>query len=203
MAASVAESGLAGHALQMQRSTATGLMMLAGGVVVMLAACGGSASASEYADNLGAWAAEIDARLDAGWEEFSAEPRSSEATQAYLDTRVVLYVEAIEGFDALDPPEALTELDSAIRDWLGSLLAAEQERAAFAATIGTTVEMDQIWEGPATQAVVAAEEGGVLLCLAAQTEFDATEQREAFADVPWIPSDLKEVVSVALGCPEA
>ncbi len=187
---------------KMRRTALTG-SMLAACAALMLAGCGGSPSASEYAAKLGVWATGIDARLDAGWEEFSAQPRNSEATQAYLDTRVALYVEAIEGFDALDPPATLTELDSAIRDWLERLRAAEEERAALAATIGTTVEMDQIWQGPATQAVVAAEEEGVLLCLAAQAEFDATEQREELADVPWIPSDLKEVISVALGCPQA
>jgi hypothetical protein len=38
------------------------------------------------------------------------------------------------------------------------------------------------------------------LCLAAQAEFDDTEERTALAEVPWIPQELKEVVTVAFGC---
>ena len=34
----------------------------------------------------------------------------------------------------------------------------------------------------------------------AQEELDSTEAREVLAEVPWFPSDMKEVVRVALGC---
>jgi hypothetical protein len=37
-------------------------------------------------------------------------------------------------------------------------------------------------------------------CVDIQAELDATAEREIFAETPWIPSDLKEVVEAALGC---
>ena len=33
-----------------------------------------------------------------------------------------------------------------------------------------------------------------------QAELDATVERGVFADTPWIPSELKEVVDIVLGC---
>ena len=85
---------------------------------------------------------------------------------------------------------------------MDDLLSAERQRADLAATATTSAELDALWEGPETTAVEAAEAQGVLLCLAAQAEFDATEERDQLEDVPWIPPDMKEVISVALGCPE-
>ena len=38
------------------------------------------------------------------------------------------------------------------------------------------------------------------LCSDFQAELDATEERGVFADTPWIPGELKEVVEVVLGC---
>jgi hypothetical protein len=40
----------------------------------------------------------------------------------------------------------------------------------------------------------------IAFCQEGQAEFDATADREVFDDVPWIPSELQEVVRVALGC---
>jgi hypothetical protein len=38
------------------------------------------------------------------------------------------------------------------------------------------------------------------LCLEFQSRLDATAERKIFAEVPWIPADLKEVVSLVVGC---
>jgi hypothetical protein len=38
------------------------------------------------------------------------------------------------------------------------------------------------------------------LCLEFQSRLDATGEREVFAEVPWVPSDMKEVVNLVLGC---
>jgi hypothetical protein len=37
-------------------------------------------------------------------------------------------------------------------------------------------------------------------CLDIQAELDATAARGVFADTPWIPGELKEVVETVLGC---
>lgn len=175
---------------------------LAACLVLLATACGSGSSASEYADNLDAWAKDVDSRLDAGWAEYTSQPPTIDGTRDYLDSRVALYVEAIDTYAALEPPADLTELDAAISDWLDSLLAAERERAALAATIEDPAAMAQLFEGPATQAVLDAEASGVLVCHAAQEEFDATGERGELSDLPWIPPEMREVVSIALGCPE-
>ena len=38
------------------------------------------------------------------------------------------------------------------------------------------------------------------LCLEFQSKLDATAEREVFAEVPWVPGELKEVVSLVVGC---
>jgi len=38
-------------------------------------------------------------------------------------------------------------------------------------------------------------------CRTSQAEFDAAEDREALEDAAWVPSEMKEVVKVAFGCP--
>lgn len=41
---------------------------------------------------------------------------------------------------------------------------------------------------------------GKQACTDFQTKLDATEERGVFTDTPWIPEELQEVVSAALGC---
>jgi hypothetical protein len=62
-------------------------------------------------------------------------------------------------------------------------------------------DLDQVWEGPATQAIREIERDAIELCIAAQQAIDATEDREAFEDTPWIPRGMAEVVTAAYGCP--
>jgi hypothetical protein len=33
-----------------------------------------------------------------------------------------------------------------------------------------------------------------------QSRLDATAEREIFAEVPWLPGEMKEVVSLIVGC---
>ena len=37
-------------------------------------------------------------------------------------------------------------------------------------------------------------------CIDLDARFDATAQREVFADTPWLPGEMKEVVEAVLGC---
>jgi hypothetical protein len=38
------------------------------------------------------------------------------------------------------------------------------------------------------------------LCLELQSRLDATAERAIFAEVPWIPGEMKEVVGLVMGC---
>jgi hypothetical protein len=41
---------------------------------------------------------------------------------------------------------------------------------------------------------------GLVVCRELQEKLDATEARVVFADTPWIPGEMKEVVDAVLGC---
>ena len=65
----------------------------------------------------------------------------------------------------------------------------------------TVTEHWQWVETPEGQAAEAVLEDVYAFCRASQAEFDATGEREPLADVPWVPPEMKEIVSVAFGCP--
>ena len=157
---------------------------------------------SEYSNEAAALIERVDSRLDERHAQFVAAPPSVEGTQAYLAERVAGYHELVDGFDDLDPPEQVAELHAAVENIFGELLAAEQARASFAATVVSSDTLDQVWEGPEAQAVRAAELQAITLCYAAQDQIDETQERAAVGDVPWMPPDLKEVVRVSFDCPE-
>jgi hypothetical protein len=170
---------------------------------LLLSACGGaSLSLSEYSDEVATLIIRVDGRLDAHAERLAAGPPSVEATQAFFDDRVAGYHELVDGVDVLEPPEEVVELHMALQGILAALLTAEEARLEFANTVSSVEDLDQVWEGPEAQAVRAAELQAIELCYAAQGQVDATEDRAAFGDLPWIPSQLQEVVRVSFNCPE-
>ena len=156
---------------------------------------------SEYSAEAASLVETLDSRLDArAAEYFSGEP-NVEGMLGYVQVRVEGYREAVDGIEALDPPGEVADLHETFRKVLGELLVAEEARAGFAETVTSVDELDLVWEGPEAQAIRVAEEKAIVLCYAAQSQFDQTEQREAFAGVPWMPTKLREVVRVALNCP--
>jgi hypothetical protein len=52
----------------------------------------------------------------------------------------------------------------------------------------------------ATASLKAHDEEVTQICVVAQGAFDETVDREAVAEVPWMPPEMKEVVRVAFGC---
>ena len=64
----------------------------------------------------------------------------------------------------------------------------------------TDQDLGLLGQSPEYLATQAVKEEAVALCQAAQAQFDSTSDREVFGEMPWIPSALREVVSVAFGC---
>jgi len=170
---------------------------------VVLAACGGSSlTLAEYSSQTAAVLGRVDSRLDAHAEDFFSSPASLEGTLAYLEDRVGGYHELVDGINELNPPEQVADLHEALQEILEKLLETETVRLAFAGTITSVADLDQVWEGPEAQAVREAELEAIAICFAAQAQVDATADREAFADTPWIPPEMREVVVAAFGCPK-
>jgi hypothetical protein len=143
----------------------------------------------------------LDSRLDAQAEKYFSGPPSVDGAREYLRVRVDGYRDVVAGIDSIDPPEQVIELHETFREIMGNLLVAEEVRAEFADTVTSTIELGSVWEGREAQAIRAVQEEAIVLCYAAQAYFDETERREILTDVPWMPSELKEVVRVALDCP--
>lgn len=170
--------------------------------LAVLAACGGGGlTLSEYSSQVADVIETLDSRLDAEGEAYFAALPSVEGLHTYLAIRVDGYRDAVDDLDDLAPPTQAQDLHDSLAEILSDLLVAEQARAASATTIDSVEDLPSVWESPESEAVSRAEERAIVLCCAAQTEFESTHQREELADVPWIPADLKDVVNVALDCP--
>lgn len=170
---------------------------------IALVGCGGSSlTVAEYAAEAEDLVAEMEAgfaSLDAEWE--SQEP-SAEGAQAYWARRLEIRTDFLEGVKALDPPDRVADQHDAALDVFGRLNAADEALAARVATFETVTEHWQWVDTPEGQAADALLEEVFAFCRASQADFDATQEREILEDVPWIPSEMSEVVSVAFGCPE-
>ena len=46
----------------------------------------------------------------------------------------------------------------------------------------------------------AVDAESLAICDAAQASIDATQDRDAFSDTPWIPPEMKEVIEVTFKC---
>lgn len=74
----------------------------------------------------------------------------------------------------------------------------------LAARVGATADTEEGWTtlsgSPEVAAYRASIAEGKQVCIDFQAQLDATEERGAFEDVPWLPSELSEVVNASLGC---
>ena len=163
--------------------------------------CGGELSLTEYAIELETATAEMNARLDELDDEIAG---SSDLGQVkrYASDRVVARNAFVDVLEGLDPPDDVSDLhDSALRI-MGRLTDAESALADYVIGLDSAVDLDTVWLTPLGVAARSADEESIALCLAAQAELDSTEERIGLAEVPWIPQELKEVVTIAFGCIE-
>jgi hypothetical protein len=100
--------------------------------------------------------------------------------------------EALGAAAAIDPPEQIAEIHA--------LYFRELPIHELAARAGTAADWDELSESSEMAAYRTAVAADVEVCLDFQAELDATAERGAFADVPWMPGELKEIVEYALGC---
>ena len=71
---------------------------------------------------------------------------------------------------------------------------------ALAARAGTVAGWEEFYDSAEVAAYRAALVEGKQVCVEFQTRLDATAKRGVFADTPWIPAALSEVVEARLGC---
>jgi hypothetical protein len=165
---------------------------------LLLAGCSsGELTLTEYASEVEDMVAEKASRLDVLGTNLASQPPGLERTRAYWQGRAEAGAALLEQLDNLDPPGQITDLHTTTRGIMARYVAAEGAYAERAKTAGSIEEL----EASAEARAVGEVEGEIIaLCRAAQAQLDATADREAFTDLPWIPPELQEVVQVAFRC---
>jgi hypothetical protein len=106
-----------------------------------------------------------------------------------------------DAVDAIEPPEQVAELHALLWNWHADFI---QMETTFAERVGATPHTEEGWktlyDGPEAAAYRDAIAEGKQVCIDFQAQLDDTEARGAFEDVAWLPSELSEVVTAALGC---
>jgi hypothetical protein len=168
---------------------------------LFLAACGGGPlSLAEYNEQGLAVVTEMEERLYALDAEWDSQTATVEDVRTYWDERIEAYETAVEGLEALEPAAAAAELHHKGMELFGKLVATEQAVANRVASFQTVTGPEQWWDTAEGAAVRDVQEEIYSFCLVFQDMYDATVERVAVADVAWIPSEMKEIVQVDIGC---
>ncbi len=178
-------------------------------LLVLATACGGSElSLTEYVDQLNVIVEQARARYEAlatspQGSILSAEPSQLAAftpsdLAAALEEIREIEAEVDEATAAIDPPEQVAEMHSLFFDFDSNFIAAQEALATRAGTATDWIELSESPEMAAYRTALAMDKQH---CTDVQGSLNAIgEQREAFAETPWIPSELKEIFELALGC---
>jgi hypothetical protein len=178
-------------------------------LALLITACGGSEiTMTEYVDSLNA----IVDQARQQYEELAASAESGVLVAerdelvefAPRDLQVALVrvrqIEASvdEATSAIDPPEQIAELHNFFFDFDSEFISAQE---ALAVRAGTAVDWNELSNTPEMAAYRMALGEDKQSCIDAQAHVNAIgEQGEDFADTPWIPTELKEIFEVVLGC---
>ena len=159
-------------------------------------ACSSSMTLGEYAEEIEHLIATMNQRIDDGEAEVAVDP-TLERAQSYAIDRLDARHDFIEALDALEPPAEVADLHATALDIFTRLVAAETVLADLVMVADSFEEADAVWITSQGEAFRKLDEEALALCAVVQADFDATQQREAFADMPWIPPEMKEVIAVA------
>ena len=167
--------------------------------LVVASACSSGPSLTEYAGEVEALVTTMNARIDQLDGEVERE-QSWDGVRNYAQERVEARSEFLASLRALDPPDEAADLHEVAVGIIERLTAAEAALADRVMAMESTDDIGSIWSTPEGIAARTADEKTIELCLAAQSEFDDTADRSELSEVPWIPSEMKEVVVVVFGC---
>jgi hypothetical protein len=167
--------------------------------MMLTAACSSSPSVAEYAEDLEALVTTMNSRLDESDAELAETPNLEEI-KSYATERMAARSAFLMGLRELEPPEDVGDVHVTAIGIMERLTASESVLADRVLGWQSERDIEAIWETPEGIAARAADAQAVELCLAAQADFNQTAERAELEGVPWIPSDMKEVILVAFGC---
>ena len=167
--------------------------------ILVVASCASGLTLPEYADEIEQLVTVQNAKLDQLDAEFG-ESADLEGIKTYASERIVARRALIAGMEELDPPESVAELHAEALDILKRVTEAEAVLVAIVQESNSVESLGDLWETPEGVAARQADGRAILICEAAQETFDRTQAQEGFEDVPWIPTEMKQVIRVAFGC---
>jgi hypothetical protein len=166
-------------------------------VGLLLGACGGTMSLTEYAEALETAAATASSRFDSVNATLNSADSTLEDAQLAAKDAAVIGSDLLADLEALDPPGELAELHALLLELDREVVAAQQ---VWAESADRAQSVADVVQSPEAQAMFRSNESALAACRRIQDALDATVEGAVFDDTPWIPSELKESISVALGC---
>lgn len=123
---------------------------------------------------------------------------SPQDLQIALERVREIEAEVEESIAAIEPPEQVAELHNRFFTFGEGFISAQEALATRAGTAADWEELSESSEMNAYRAALAKDKQD---CVDFRAELNAiSEQRGDLTETPWIPSDLKEVFRVFLGC---
>ncbi len=168
-------------------------------LVILMAGCSNPPSIAEYAEDLEVLVTTMNTRLDEIDAEFEG-TEDLESIKSYAAERVIARSGFLAGLRELEPPKDVADVHNRALEIMERLTASESAMADRVLGWQTASDIEDIWETPEGIAARAADAQAIELCLAAQADFDQKAERAKLEGVPWIPSDMKEVIRVVFGC---
>ena len=176
-------------------------LLLALCLVLLVVGCGnGELSMDDYATQLEDLVATMNQRVDILDAEREAETATLQSSREFWESKVAARRDLIAGMQAIQPPEDAAEMHATAISIIERLATTDDGVAQLVASMETDEELGLLLESPEFLATETVDVEAIALCQAAQAEFDSTADREVFGEMPWIPSELREVVTVVFGC---
>jgi len=184
--------------------TSKRIALLAVWIGLLLSGCGGDdSSLTEYVEHVNAIAGRASEQGSALIAEgnqvtdFTPQHLQAGLERGLREIRVPLQTAA----DALEPPAQVADLHDLMWSWHARFIPIEEALAARAgAATDTAADWEALSDSPEMAAYRDAIAEGKRVCTDFQAQLDATAARGVFADVPWVPAELSEVVEAVLGC---
>ena len=179
-------------------------------LALIIAACGGGGelSVTEYV-------ASLNAAVDIARGEYESLVTSPEGAvllangeqlaeytpqdlQAALGAIRDIEVGVEESVGAIQPPEEVADIHIFWFNFDSNFIPAQE---ALEARAGTAADWDELSESPEMAAYRTALAEDKRVCAEFEAQLNTPEEnRENLTDVPWIPSEMKQVVEAVLGC---
>jgi hypothetical protein len=167
-------------------------------LAIVLAACGGPMSETEYVEDLNALVATAGSDLEAAGAAFAqtTDPTLEEFV-AFVDQQLTVEYGVRERFKELDPPDSIGEVHQVMVDTLARILAVAEGVTQVADTVDSLEEMEQTPEFAEYYGVNAEADS---MCFDVQAKINDLATRPVI-DNPWI-TDLRLIVEAFLDCDE-